>query len=292
MWSNRRTNATNDSYTGAPFFSALAATILGADMSHIICERNAGTVIKTYSPNLMVHPYLYDSSNQTEEAANIDKTMEKVLGLIDRVHVVVLGPGLGRDKTLQATATRIIEEVRKRSMPIVIDADGLFLVQNNPSVIKGYKQAVLTPNVMEFKRLKSSVGLSESSTLEELCQAFGGLTIVEKGGVDHISNGLVTIKNEMEGGLKRVSGQGDTLSGTLATFLAWKLAFQQKLWPTQDSFDDSDLYLLSAYGASAVTRYASRKAFEEHGRAVLTSHIGEQVGTAYRDLFESQVGKL
>lgn len=261
-------------------------------MSHIICERNAGTVIKTYSPNIMVHPYLSDSSNP---GGDIEKTMEKVLSLIDRVHVVVLGPGLGRDKVLLETATRIIQEVRKRSMPLVIDADGLFLVQNNPGVIKGYKHAVLTPNVMEFKRLKSSVGLEESSTLEELCRAFGGLTILEKGNVDSISNGTTTIKNEIKGGLKRVSGQGDTLSGTLATFLAWKLAFQQRLWPTQDTFEDEDLYLLSAFGASAVTRYASRKAFEEHGRAVLTSHIGECVGLAYRDLFEgeaAQPGKL
>lgn len=263
-------------------------------MSHIICERNAGTVIKTYSPNLMVHPYLSDSSTigGTSAFDSIDKTMEKVLSIIDRVHVVVVGPGLGRDEVLLETATRIIREVRNRSMPLVIDADGLFLVQNNPDVIKGYKNAILTPNVMEFARLKSAVGLSESSSLEDLCTKFGGLTIIEKGKEDRISNGLTTLINKIPGGLKRVSGQGDTLSGTLATMLAWKLAFQNKLWNHNDSFSEEDLFLLAAYGASAVTRYASGKAFEIHGRAVLTSHISDQVGTAYHDLFETSSGKL
>lgn len=42
-------------------------------------------------------------------------------------------------------------------MYIVIDADGLFLVGTDPSVIKGYKRAVLTPNVVEFGRLCDSM---------------------------------------------------------------------------------------------------------------------------------------
>lgn len=35
----------------------------------------------------------------------------------------------------------------------MIDADGLWLVQNEPETVIGYDRAVLTPNVMEFGRL-------------------------------------------------------------------------------------------------------------------------------------------
>lgn len=35
----------------------------------------------------------------------------------------------------------------------MIDADGLWLVQNEPDVIEGFSKAVLTPNVVEFGRL-------------------------------------------------------------------------------------------------------------------------------------------
>lgn len=38
-------------------------------------------------------------------------------------------------------------------MYVVIDADGLYLVQNEPDVVKGNQKAVLTPNVVEFERL-------------------------------------------------------------------------------------------------------------------------------------------
>lgn len=304
-----------EDYTGAPFFSAMAATLLGADMSHIICEKNAAPAIKAYSPNIMVHPYLFDSTSQKQYASygvatDENAVIDKVLSVIDRVHVVVIGPGLGRDKVLLNTAARIIEEAKKRSKPLVIDADGLFLIQQNPDLIKGYEKAILTPNVVEFQRLRSAVGLpakeisnkaedreSHIAELQKLCSLYGNITILEKGKTDFISNSVSTIENTITGGLKRVSGQGDTLSGTLATFLAWKLAFQEGLWPHDklaqtpeasiaEGLPDSDLSLLAAYGASSITRLSANKAYKAHGRALVTSQISDFIGESYKDLFE------
>lgn len=34
---------------------------IGADLSHVFCTEGAATVIKSYSPELIVHPYLADS---------------------------------------------------------------------------------------------------------------------------------------------------------------------------------------------------------------------------------------
>ena len=34
---------------------------IGADLSHVFCTEGAATVIKSYSPELIVHPYLPDS---------------------------------------------------------------------------------------------------------------------------------------------------------------------------------------------------------------------------------------
>lgn len=48
-------------YTGAPYYSSMASMRLGADMSHTICEPSAGDVIKTYSPDLIVHRILDQS---------------------------------------------------------------------------------------------------------------------------------------------------------------------------------------------------------------------------------------
>ncbi|XP_038673887.1 ATP-dependent (S)-NAD(P)H-hydrate dehydratase [Scyliorhinus canicula] len=45
-------------YTGAPYFAAIASLKVGADLSHVFCTKDAAPVIKSYSPNIIVHPVL------------------------------------------------------------------------------------------------------------------------------------------------------------------------------------------------------------------------------------------
>lgn len=173
-------------------------------------------------------------ATKDQSASTISAT---ITPLLDRLHAIVIGPGLGRDQLMQDTAALIIREVRKRSMPLVLDADGLFLVQNQPDVIHGYASAVLTPNVMEFQRLCERMGV-DPATVEggrenacaELARKFGGVTIIQKGRQDVISNGRETMVVDIEGGLKRTGGQGDVLTGCLGTLLAWKKLYSEGVW--------------------------------------------------------------
>lgn len=57
----------------------------------------------------------------------------------------------------------IIAEARKMNKPMVIDADGLYLVTLDPSIVEGYGDTILTPNEAEFGRLYLKV-VSISST--------------------------------------------------------------------------------------------------------------------------------
>lgn len=144
-------------------------------------------------------------------------------------------------------------------MPFVLDADGLALAQTRPELVQGYKECVLTPNVVEFGRLCKSKGLDteglgEAEGAEKLAKAFGGVTVVRKGREDYISNGEKTFVSDVEGGLKRSGGQGDTLTGSLATFLGWRKAYQDKLWNHEGDLDEVELLALAAFGGSAVTR--------------------------------------
>lgn len=54
----------------------------------------------------------------------------------DQQHVLVVGPGLGRDDHMQSCA-RIAFELAKEmdQLGVVVDADGLWLVQVSPSII-------------------------------------------------------------------------------------------------------------------------------------------------------------
>ena len=135
---------------------------------------------------------------------------------------------------MQDTCAKVIEAARKENMPLVLDADGLNLAQTRPELVQGYKECILTPNVVEFARLCKSKGIhvgapDNGEGVEKLSRAFGGVTIIQKGAKDYISNGDRTFVSDVEGGLKRSGGQGDTLTGSVATFLGWRKAYLDKI---------------------------------------------------------------
>src|SRR5262249_35519946 len=76
----------------------------------------------------MVHPYIRQSNNCREVLGNADTVAARVATLLDRLHGIVIGPGLGRDELMQESAWKIIIEARKRKLPIVIDAVCIYTV--------------------------------------------------------------------------------------------------------------------------------------------------------------------
>lgn len=240
----------------------------------------------------MVHPYLFSSRTIPKEETQ-ESILNRVEGILSRVHVIIVGPGLGRDETMLQLVEKIIYRAKEKNMPIVVDADGLYLVQQKLDVIKNYKHAILTPNVVEFQRLQKAVGEQSDNETDPdaACKRLAeklGVSIVQKGQTDRVSNGEETIRCDVEGTKKRVSGQGDTLSGALGAFLCWKLAYQKNLWNhPDDGFSDGDLMLLSAFGGCALTRHSAKLAFDEKYRAMVTSDISNYIGKAYVELFEN-----
>jgi len=80
------------------------------------------------------------------------------------------------------------------------------------------------------------------------------VTVIAKGAEDYISNGQTTLVSDGPGGLKRSGGQGDTLTGSLATFLGWRKAYLDRLWDHDGDLDSVELLALAAFGGSALTR--------------------------------------
>lgn len=73
--------------------------------------------------------------------------------MLSRLHVLVIGPGLGREEYMLTFARLALDIAKEQGMFLVLDADGLYMAGRELSLIKGYQRAVLTPNVVEFKRL-------------------------------------------------------------------------------------------------------------------------------------------
>ena len=181
---------------------------VGADLVHIICSKPAGTVIKSYSPELIVHPLL-DEPN----------AIESITPWLDRLHVILIGPGLGRDKIIFEVVEQLIHVIREKQLPLVIDADGLFLITERPELISNFTSPViLTPNKIEFERLCNK--LNGCSGLRELGEY---VTVLRKGAIDELysSDAKLEWKCSIGGSGRRCGGQGDLLSGSISTFLHW-----------------------------------------------------------------------
>ena len=219
----------------------------------------------------MVHP-LMRSLPSTPSSSKEDTALavaDRIIPLLSRLHVLVVGPGLGRDPLMQDTCALVIAAARARGLPLVLDADALLLVQRDPSLVHSYPLAILTPNVVEFARLAGALGLSEEGkggevSVERLASVLGGVVVVQKGQADRVSDGKTTLVVDVEGGRKRSGGQGDTLTGSIATFLAWRKAYLDGLWDTtstaagdaggEERLREEELVALAAFGGSAVTR--------------------------------------
>ena len=240
-------------------------------------------------------------SHKLAPSSNPDSVAAAVIEMLPRLHVIVIGPGLGRDSLMQETCARVIEAAKKENMPFVLDADGLFLVQTRPDLVKGYRECILTPNVVEFGRLAKSVGVEVpkegEAGGEQVCakvaRALGGVLIIQKGAVDYISNGDKTIVGDLEGGRKRSGGQGDTLTGSLATLLAYRKAYLDGIWEVEGRLGREELLILAAFGGSSITRECSRLAFRKNGRSLQASDLTEMIPVAFDNLIgEKEESKL
>lgn len=169
---------------------------------------------------------------------------------------------------LEATF-RIIQEAISRDVPLVLDADALFLLTLDPyhRALENYDNAVLTPNVVERKRLNGFE------------QNWKGATVVQKGAQDTICRDEKTLVTcAEEGGLKRSGGLGDILAGTIGTLVAWN-----SVLTNQGKASSSDLPL-ACWTACCFTKRATKRAYESHLRAMTAPDVLTELGNSINDM--------
>ncbi|XP_036156306.1 ATP-dependent (S)-NAD(P)H-hydrate dehydratase isoform X2 [Myotis myotis] len=262
-------------YTGAPYFAAISALKVGADLSHVFCTREAAPVIKSYSPELIVHPVL-DSPDAVHE-------VEKWL---PRLHALVVGPGLGREEALLENVKPGAQGHAVNGSPCSVQ-DGLWLIAQQPTLIQGYQKAVLTPNHVEFIRLSEAVlrdpvdSSDRRGAVLRLSQALGNVTVVQKGEQDVISDGEQVLECNLQGSNRRCGGQGDLLSGFLGVLVQWALH------AGPEKTNGFSPLLVAAFGACSLTRQCNHQAFQKYGRSTTTSDMIAEIRPAFSRLFET-----
>lgn len=208
-------------YTGAPYYAAMASLKLGGDLAYIFCAKQAAIPIKSYSPEIMTTT-LYDAdinlddgserrldqSTDTMKDSNdscdsshdnhpyILKCAQVVIDMFSRIHVMVIGPGLGRGHTSTLIVRHIIKAARSQRKPAVIDADGLWIVANDLSLIRGNENIILTPNLAEFDRLVEAAVREIKMTLSTTPKGASEITMSD--GSMQSSNSLIEILKQLE----------------------------------------------------------------------------------------------
>ncbi|XP_055624733.1 ATP-dependent (S)-NAD(P)H-hydrate dehydratase [Toxorhynchites rutilus septentrionalis] len=251
-------------YSGAPYFAAISALKVGADLAYVFCPKLAAPTIKSYSPELIVIP-LEDESKDA---------IKQVKLFLERLHVLVIGPGLGRDSNFLPIVVELIKICRQMAKPLIIDADGLFLITQDITLVKDYEGVILTPNAIEFTRLFGGER-NPKAMHNELGE---GVTVIEKGVNDRIYNTstLESYECPAGGSGRRCGGQGDLLSGALATFYCWALASKQETSPA----------LVAGFAACYLTKTCNSYAFKTKRRSMMCSDMIEQIHQVFQDHFE------
>ena len=122
-------------YTGAPYFAAMSAIKVGADLAHVFCTPAAAGPLKTYSPELIVLPYLPEGEEahlagaaEEIQASAVARSAQRVGAWLPRLTCLIIGPGLGDDPGVVEASRAVLLEARRQGLPLIIDGSGLNFV--------------------------------------------------------------------------------------------------------------------------------------------------------------------
>jgi ATP-dependent NAD(P)H-hydrate dehydratase len=148
----------------------MAALRAGAELAHIICTGDAAQPIKSYSPDLIVYPYLpavgADRQISEEEMNHAVRNLQPVFNRLGRAHIIVIGPGLSTAPGAQYVAEIILMKAIEMGIFCILDGDGLRLLERVGVQSMDRDQGrllAITPNLRELSMILSFFDASYSA---------------------------------------------------------------------------------------------------------------------------------
>lgn len=154
--------------------------------------------------------------------ADFEKDADRIIEKMADYDVILFGNGIGREKCVQVLLKRVLHSA---SVPVVIDADGLYaLAQNTELLRKTEASVILTPHSGEMARLAGMSAADVENSRFEVAEAFSrkfGVTLVLKGNHSIISapDGAMYVNLTGNSGMA-TAGSGDCLAGMVAALAA------------------------------------------------------------------------
>ncbi|HEY5646100.1 MAG TPA: NAD(P)H-hydrate dehydratase [Pseudomonadales bacterium] len=192
----------DSSMGGAPLMAAEAALRSGAGLVTVVTRAAHRSAILSRRPEVMVV--------DADDAEMRDEVLAKAT-------VLVVGPGLGRAQW----GEQLLGLALSRSVPMVIDADGLYLLSQNGA--HAPRDAVITPHVAEAARLLAvtvaEVNADRPAAAVALAERVAGVAVLKGAGslvasaVDGPARVLGICAHGNPG--MATAGMGDVLAGII-----------------------------------------------------------------------------
>ncbi|MCK8615950.1 NAD(P)H-hydrate dehydratase [Gordonia sp. C13] len=182
-------------YPGAAILSAGAAATATSGMTRYVGSAHAEVV--SHFPEVVAAPDLADAG---------------------RVQAWAVGPGMGTD----AAATATLRTVLDSDLPVLVDADALTIVSNDPDLVAGRTApTLLTPHAGEFARLTGrEVGADRLTAVADLASRWG-VTVLLKGRITLVADPVGrVVGNDAGSSWAATAGAGDVLAGIAGSLLA------------------------------------------------------------------------
>ena len=193
--------------TGAALLAAEACMRTGVGLLTVHLPKDASLPMQTYLPEAMID---VDESNTH---------CTKIVDILPYTAIGV-GPGLGKN---DKTATFLKKIIQEATQPLVLDADALNIIADNPTWLSFLPDnTILTPHPKEFERLFGKTRNSyERLELQRKMSVIHNIIIVLKGAHTAITfpNGTCFFNSTGNPGMA-TAGSGDVLTGMILSLLA------------------------------------------------------------------------
>ncbi|NOU16638.1 MAG: NAD(P)H-hydrate dehydratase [Bacteroidales bacterium] len=187
-------------------------------LSSTACLTSGSGLVTAHVPKIG-YPILQQSIPEVMIEVDENDHHFSIIGSISKYSAIGIGPGIGKDRITVNGLKNLLENVKA---PLLIDADGLNILADNPEFIRLLPEnTVITPHPGEFDRLfgKSTSGFQRLKMALDKAKE-NRIIIVLKGAYTQIvcPDGNIYFNSTGNPGIA-TAGSGDVLTGVITSLL-------------------------------------------------------------------------
>jgi len=195
-------------YSGAAYFSSIAALKIGCGYVTLASVPSVLTRIASMSPDIVCVP------------------VGEIKPQLDKYDVYSLGSGLSQDAGAMLLFKAILNDLRDSDKTVIIDAEGLNIISKFPK-IKLPQNVILTPHVGEASRLTGQkcedILRNPRFTAKKISEKYNCITVLKSHKTVVCSKDMEFYTNNTGNSALAKAGTGDILCGMISGLAAQKI---------------------------------------------------------------------